>query len=224
MTIGEILQALRRSGEPERVAALRRSGVASPAVGASLPALRALARRIGRDHDLALALWGTPLREARILASLIDEPARVTDAQMDLWAEAFDSWEICDQCCQNLFWRVPFALAKAGEWRQRPEEFVKRAGFVLVATLAAHNRDAEDTTFAALLPELIAAAEEERLYVRKGGSWALRQIGKRNDRLRMRVLEAVAPSIDSEIWAARWLARDVTRQFKGGGRGAAAPG
>jgi 3-methyladenine DNA glycosylase AlkD len=114
MTIGEILQALRRSGEPERVAALRRSGVASPAVGASLPALRALARRIGRDHDLALALWGTPLREARILASLIDEPARVTDAQMDLWAEAFDSWEICDQCCQNLFWRVPFALAKAG--------------------------------------------------------------------------------------------------------------
>jgi hypothetical protein len=113
--------------------------------------LRSLAKRIGPNHELALELWQKAVREPRILASLLDEPERVTEAQMDRWAEAFDSWEICDQCCQNLFWRTPFALARALAWTRRPEEFVKRAGFVLVAVLAVHDRQAEDETFVGLL-------------------------------------------------------------------------
>ncbi len=175
-----------------------------------MPALRGLAKEIGRDHDLALALWPTPLRETRILASLIDEPQRVTEGQMDRWAETFDSWEICDQCCQNLFGYTPHALRKA---TQRPEEFIKRAGFVLVAVRAVHDKQAEDEVFTSLLPQLIAAADDERVYVRKGASWALRQIGKRND-LRARVLSAIAPHLSRGGSASRWVARDVSRELR----------
>jgi 3-methyladenine DNA glycosylase AlkD len=214
VTVEEILHELRQAGEPQRVAALNRSGATSPAFGVGLPALRSLAKRIGRDHELALALWPTGVREARVLASLIDEPELVTEAQMDRWAESFDSWEICDQCCQNLFAHTAFALDKAVGWTQRPEEFVKRAAFVLVAVRAVHDRRADDQTFADLVPTLIAAANDDRLYVRKGASWALRQIGKRSDRLRTSVLAKVSPFIDSDGRAIRWVARDVSRELQ----------
>jgi 3-methyladenine DNA glycosylase AlkD len=212
-TVQELLSELRRLGEPQRVAALQRVGAASPAFGVSLPELRALAKQIGPDHDLALALWDTAVREARILAALIDERDRVTEGQMDRWAETFDSWEICDQCCQSLFAHTAFAPAKAVEWSQRPEEFLKRAAFVLVAVRAVHDKEADDQTFADLLPTLLAAADDERLYVRKGASWALRQIGKRTDHLRTRVLDAVSPCIDSNHRGVRWVARDVSREL-----------
>jgi 3-methyladenine DNA glycosylase AlkD len=214
MKTEEILSELRQMGEGQRVAQLRRAGVASPAFGVALPALRSLARRIGHDHRLASELWREAVRETRILASLIEEPECVTETQMDQWAEAFDSWEICDQCCQNLFWRTRFALAKGLEWTQRPEEFVKRAGFVLVAVLARRGRQAQDSTFVDLLAPLIAAADDERAYVQKGASWALRQIGKRDDRLRKRVLAAVASDVDSDSRASRWVARDVSRELR----------
>jgi 3-methyladenine DNA glycosylase AlkD len=216
VTVDEVLAELRQSGEPQRVAALKRSGAASLAFGVSLPALRSLAKRIGHDHGLALALWPTEVREARILASLIDEPERVTKSQMDRWAETFDSWEICDQCCQNLFAHTGFALDKAVEWTRRREEFIKRAGFVLVAVRAVHDKGADDRTFADLLPTLIAAADDQRLYVRKGASWALRQIGKRSDRLRTRVLAAVGPYIKADGRGIRWVARDVSRELRPG--------
>ena len=153
MTVDEILSELRRLAEPQRVVALKRSGVAACAFGVCLPELRSLAKRIGRDHERALALWQEPIREARILASLIDERERVTEKQMDRWAESFDSWEICDQCCQNLFAHTVFAPAKAVEWMRRPEELVKRAGFVLVAVRAVRDKRADDQAFADLLPD-----------------------------------------------------------------------
>jgi 3-methyladenine DNA glycosylase AlkD len=213
MTVDEILSELRRSGDPRRVASLRRVGAASPALGVGLPALRSLARRIGHDHRLALALWQTPCREARILASLIDEPERVTAEQMDRWAESFDDWEICDQVCQNLFAQTPFALAKAVEWTRRSEEFVKRAAYVLIAVRALRDKRTDDSAFADLLPTVMAAADDERPSVRKGASWALRQIGKRSDRLRARVLDTVAPYNNSDSRGARWVARDVAREL-----------
>jgi 3-methyladenine DNA glycosylase AlkD len=213
LAVAEILSQLRRIGEVDRVAALRRVGAASPAIGVGLPELRAMARRIGHDHTLALALWPVWMREARILASLVDKRDLVTKAQMDRWAVTFDDWEICDQCCQNLFGRTPFALDKAREWTQRREEFVKRAGFVLVAVVAVHDKQMRDETFANLLPLLIAAADDERRYVRKGGSWALREIGKRNDQLRSRVIAAVAGHSESDGGALRWLGREVTREL-----------
>src|SRR5262249_28082035 len=176
----EIVSELRRLGEPRRVAALRRSRVASPAFGVALPELRSIARRIGPNHQLALALWRSTVREPRILASLIDIPDRVTETQMDRWARSFDSWEICDQCCHKLFGGTPFAPARVLAWTRRPEELVKRAGLVLAAVLAVHAEKAEDDTFIALLPTLIAAADDTRVYVQNGASWALRQVGKRN--------------------------------------------
>jgi 3-methyladenine DNA glycosylase AlkD len=214
VTVDQVLTELRRSGEPQRVAALEQSGAASPAFGVGLPALRSLAKRVGHDHGLALALWPTGVREARILASLIAERERVTRRQMDRWAETFDSWEICDQCCQNLFAHTAFALDKALEWTRRPEEFIRRAAFVLVAVRAVHDKGADDRTFADLLPTLIAAADDQRLYVRKGASWALRQIGKRNDPLQTRVLTAVGPYIDADGRGIRWVARDVSRELR----------
>jgi 3-methyladenine DNA glycosylase AlkD len=213
VTVEEILLELRQSGDPQRVAALQRVNIGSSAFGVSLAELRSLAKRVGRDHELALELWEMDVREGRILASLIDERERVTEQQMDRWAETFDNWEICDQCCQNLFAHTAFALAKAVEWTHRPEEFVKRAGFVLVAVRAVHDKGADDQTFIELLPGLIAAADDERLYVRKGASWSLRQIGKRNDRLRTRVLDAVSERVDSERRGIRWVARDVSREL-----------
>jgi 3-methyladenine DNA glycosylase AlkD len=214
VTVEEILHELRQAGEPQRAAALKLSGATSPAFGVGLPALRSLAKRIGRDHRLALALWQTRVREARILASLIDEPDRVTEGQMDRWAESFDSWEICDQCCQNLFAYTAFAPDKVVGWTQRPEELVKRAAFVLVAVRAVHDKRADDQTFADLLPTLVAAAHDDRLYVRKGASWALRQIGKRSHRLRTSVLATVSPLIDSDGRGIRWVARDVSRELQ----------
>jgi 3-methyladenine DNA glycosylase AlkD len=222
VTVDEILSELSQSAEPQRVAGLRRVGVASPALGVGLPTLRSLAKRIGRDHGLALALWQTRVREARILASLIDDSEQVTEDQMDCWAETFDSWEICDQCCQNLFAHTSFALAKAVEWTQRPEEFVKRAAFVLVAVRAVHDKGACDEIFAGLLPTLVAAADDDRLCVRKGASWALRQIGKRSDRLRALVLDTVGPWVESDRRGARWVARDVSRELLEHGRARAA--
>jgi 3-methyladenine DNA glycosylase AlkD len=213
LSVDEIVFELRQLGEPRRVAALRRAGVSTPAFGVPLPALRSMAKRIGPDHRLASELWGPAVREPRILASLVDEPQRVTQLQMDRWAKSFDSWEICDQCCQNLFWRTHFALTKALAWTRRPEEFVKRAGLVLVAVLAVRDKRAEDDTFVGLLPRLVAAADDDRAYVHKGASWALRQIGKRNEHLRTRVLAVVGPCIDSDSRASRWVARDVSREL-----------
>jgi 3-methyladenine DNA glycosylase AlkD len=214
VTVDEVLTKLRRSDEPKRVAALKRSGVTPPAVGVGLPTLRSLARRIGHDRQLALALWQTDVREARVLASLIDEPDRVTRNHMDRWAESFDSWEICDQCCQNLFADTDMALVTALECTRRPEESVKPAGFVLVAVSAVHDKRANDDTFADLLPTLLAAADDERLCLRKGASWALRQIGKRTGRLRTRVLAAVRPRLAGPGRGIRWVARDLSRQLR----------
>jgi 3-methyladenine DNA glycosylase AlkD len=138
---------------------------------------------------------------------------------MDRWAESFDNWEICDQVCQNLFACTPLALAKAVEWTRRSEEFVKRAGFVLVAVRAVHDERTDDRVFADLLPTVMAAAGDDRRYVRKGASWALRQIGKRSDRLRAHVLDTVTRCIDSDRRGARWVARDVTKELlEPGGR------
>jgi 3-methyladenine DNA glycosylase AlkD len=215
MTVDEILSELRHAADPQRVASLQRVSAAAPALGVGVPSLRSSAKRIGRDHQLALALWETPLREARILASLIDEPERVTANQMNRWVKSFDNWEICDQVCQNLFAHTPLALAKAVEWMRRSEEFVKRAAFVLVAVRAVHADHTDDCVFADLLPTVMAATDDDRHHVRKGASWALRQIGKRSDRLRARVLDTVTPCIDSDSRGVRWVARDVSRELLG---------
>jgi 3-methyladenine DNA glycosylase AlkD len=149
------------------------------AYGVPKPALRRLARDIGKDHGLAQRLWATGVHEAMVLASMIDDPLKVTVDQMDAWANDFDNWDVCDQCCLNLFWKTAFAYEKAEDWTASDREFVKRAGFVLIASLAVHDKKASDNKFDVFLSIIRREAADDRNYVRKAVNWALRQVGKR---------------------------------------------
>lgn len=184
------------------------------ALGVRIPDLRSLAKELGRDHSLALALWRTGVHEARILASMVDEPERVTERQMESWVRAFDSWDLCDQVCGNLFDRTPLAKAKTVEWMGREEEFVKRAGFALAAWRAVHERAGPDGEFAALLPLIEREAHDPRNFVKKAVSWALRQIGKRNRSLNRRAI-AVAKRLArrDDSAPARWVGMDALREL-----------
>jgi 3-methyladenine DNA glycosylase AlkD len=192
---------------------MARYGIATGnALGVTVGQLRTVAREIGRDHALADRLWDSGLHEARILASLVGDPALVDDAQFERWAAGFDSWDLCDQVCQNLFRRSPSAWGKAVEWTARPESFVKRAGFVLMAGLAVSEKRADDALFEALLDPLAAGAEDDRPLVRKGASWALRAIGKRSTRLNRRAIET-AERLQAD-GRARWVGTDALRELR----------
>jgi len=188
------------------------------ALGVRVPDLRRLSKEIGTDHRLALALWKTGLHEARILASMVDDPAEVTEAQMESWVGDFDSWDLCDQCCGNLFDKTPFAYTKSIEWAARDEEFPKRAGFALMAWAAVHDKRAEDRVFLDLLPIIEREAGDERNFVKKAVNWSLRQIGKRNPRLHRGALAAAKRlSKRSDSRAARWIGTDAVRELSSEG-------
>lgn len=183
------------------------------ALGVRIPDLRRLAKELGKDHSLALALWKTGVHEARILASMVDEPERVTERQMESWVRAFDSWDLCDQVCGNLFDRTALAGRKTEEWMGREEEFVKRAGFALAAWRAVHEGGAPDATFARLLPAIEREAYDGRNYVKKAASWALRQIGKRNRALNSKAVASARRLAEAESPAARWVGKDALREL-----------
>jgi 3-methyladenine DNA glycosylase AlkD len=173
-----------------------------------------MAKKHGRDHGLALGLWRSRIPEARILASMVDEPEMVTERQMDAWARAFNSWDLCDQVCMNLFDRTPHAWKKVREWAKRDEEFVRRAAFALVACLAWHDRVAPDREFLRLLPVIKRGATDERNYVKKAVSWALRHIGKRNAHLNRAAIETAKGIKLLDSRSARWIASDVIRELE----------
>lgn len=184
------------------------------ALGVRIPDLRWLAKQVGTDHSLALGLWKTGIHEARILASMIDDPGAVTERQMESWAGDFDSWDLCDQCCGNLFDRTPFAYGKAVEWASRDEEFIKRAGFALMAWAAVHDKSADNRAFLEFLPVIERQANDDRNFVKKAVNWALRQIGKRNRRLnRAAVATARRLAKRADARAARWIGTDAVREL-----------
>jgi 3-methyladenine DNA glycosylase AlkD/drug/metabolite transporter (DMT)-like permease len=184
MTYSEIIQKLKAKRNPRNIAGMARFGInPKNTLGISLPVLRSMAKSIGTDHALALKLWASGIHEARILASIVEDPARVTETQMDSWVAQFDSWDVCDQCCGNLFNKTRFAYRKTVEWSRRKEEFQKRAGFALMAYLAVHDKNANDAAFERFLPLIVRGARDERNFVKKAVNWALRQIGKRNPHL-----------------------------------------
>jgi 3-methyladenine DNA glycosylase AlkD len=184
------------------------------ALGVTVTELRRLARRIGRDHDLAAALWESEIHEARILATMVDDPAHVTEAQMERWVSDLGSWDLCDQLCGNLFDRTPFVFDVALRWSRREEEFVKRAGFALMASSAVHRKDVRDARFEVFLPAIRAQANDDRNYVKKAASWALRQIGKRSLGLHRKAIATARQIERIESRAARWIARDVLRELE----------
>lgn len=185
------------------------------AFGVSVREIRRIGKNCGRDHARALELWATGFHEARILASVVDLPSAVKSSQMDDWVEEFNSWDLCDQCCGNLFDRTPFAWKKAAQWSRRKPEFEKRAGFALMAGLARHDRVAPDAQFAALLPLIEAQSGDERNYVWKAVNWALREIGKRNAVLRVEAIACAERILKTETKAGRWIARDALRELRG---------
>ena len=215
MTFKEILKTLETRSNPAAVRGMAQFGItAAKAYGWSTPALKELARQIGKDHDLAQRLWATEILEARALAGLIDEKEKVTEQQMEDWARDFDSWAVCDGTCLNLFRYTPFAYKKCREWSDRQEEFVKRAAFALMACLAVSDKAANDRVFLGLLPLIKRQAGDGRNYVRKAVNWALRQIGKRNQRLNRAAIEAAQDIHGLNSPSARWIASDALRELR----------
>lgn len=211
----DVVRTLERMGDRSRLEGMARFGIDTErALGVTVTELRRFARDLGHDHELAAALWASGVHEARLLASLVDEPASVSEAQMEAWVAELDSWDVCDGVCGNLFDRTPFALDKAVEWSRREPEFEKRAAFALMASAAVHRKDLPDAAFASLLPLIRAQATDERNYVKKAVSWALRQIGKRSSGLNPRAIRTAEQIERIDSRAARWVARDALRELR----------
>jgi len=210
-----VLASLERAGSTKvRAEMSTRYGIYTDnAFGVMMRDMQAVAKSIGTNHELALALWDTGTYEARMVASMIDDPAKVTSAQMDRWCKSFDNWAICDTVCFKLFDRTPHAFEKVAQWAGKREEFVKRAGFALLASVALHDKKTADETFPRCLPLIERAADDERNFVKKGVSWALRSIGKRNAKLQTAAMAVARRLSASDEPAARWIGKDALREF-----------
>lgn len=210
------LALLHQNARPEQVPGLARFGITGEQrLGVSIPAIRHIARTLGSDHTLALALWDTGIPEARIVAGLVAEPGRLSARQMDAWARDFNSWDVCDQVCGSAFLASPWAWRKVQVWAGRRDEFVRRAAFALLATLAVHDKQADDGAFLACLPLIEAAANDERNFVKKAVNWALRNIGKRNLTLNAGAIATAQRIRQQGSRPARWIASDALRELQG---------
>lgn len=213
-TVREALASLERMSTKRDRDNLKRFGITtSKAFGVSMANIQVLAKRLGRSHELAAALWETGWYEARMLTSFVDEPARVTPAQMDRWSRDFDNWGICDTVCFVLFDRTPHAWAKVAQWSTKRDEFVKRAAFALLASLAGHDKTAGDTQFIRTLPLIERAASDERDLVKKGVSWALRRIGRRNAALNGAAITVARRLSTSPDGSARWVGKGALKEL-----------
>ncbi len=216
MKLEQVVKELRSMADPKNVEGMARFGIRGQDVlGISIYDLRPMAKMIGEDHVLAAGLWSTGIHEARLLAGFIDEPDKVTEKQMEAWAAEFDSWDVVDQVCSSLFDKTEFAYAKAVEWSAREEEFVKRAGFVLMAALSVHDKDASDRQFERFFPIIKRESKDERNFVKKAVNWALRQIGKRNSSLNKKAVRWAEEISKIDSKSARWIAADALRELKG---------
>ena len=217
MEYSEILDQLESLSNPKTVDGMARFGI-TPQKGycVSIPNLRGIARGTNANHELAGWLWLNGSREARILASMIDDPQIVTEEQMEKWGGEFDYWEICDQVCMNLFQKTPMAWQKATEWSTRKDESHKRAAFVLMSRLAVTEKKAPDEKFEAFLPLIKNEAIDERNMVKKAVNWALRQIGKRNLKLNAEAIQIAEEIYQIDSKSAKWIASNALRELKSG--------
>jgi len=215
MEYKNIIRRLKSLQDPQAVAGMARFGIkAASAYGVSMPELRKLGKEIGIDQNLALKLWQAKNRETRILAGLAADPEQVTKKLMDEWVLEFDSWEICDQSCMNLFEKTRYAYEKAAEWSFRKEEFVKRTGFVLMARLGVSDKKAANEKFESFFPHILRGADDDRNMVKKAVNWALRQIGKRNLKLNKKAILLAERVLQLNSRSAHWIATDALRELK----------
>jgi 3-methyladenine DNA glycosylase AlkD len=208
MNCEQILAELKRLENPANVAGMAKFGI-NPHnnYGITVETLRGMAKKIGKNHDLALGLWDSQIHDGRILACLIDDPKASTSQQVDKWANDFDSWDVCDACCTHLFQNLPFAYEKAVEWSENDVDYVKRAGFSLMARLAVSDKKAPDEKLTQFLPIIIRESGDDRNYVKKAVNWALRQIGKRSAYLNTLAIETAYQIQALGTRSARWIAQ-----------------
>jgi 3-methyladenine DNA glycosylase AlkD len=210
-----ILNRLKKLGSKKDREGMSRYGInTATAYGVSVYKVREIAKEIGTDHAVAVDLWNTNIHEARLLAGFIADPDLATDELLEAWVNDFNSWDLCDQVCSNFFDRTKFVYVKAKAWSKRDEEFVKRAGFVLMAALSVHDKEANDKKFETFLPIIYREARDERNFVKKAVNWALRQVGKRNEYLNKRAIETAHRIAGLDSKAARWIAKDALRELE----------
>lgn len=215
-TTANILSFLRSKRNPRNIEGMARFGIsATNTLGVPMPLLRALGRSIGTNHAVALRLWKSNIHEARILATLVADPELLTVPLMERWLRNVDSWDICDQYCMNLLRHVKGAGRLAVKWSKHPHTFTKRAGFVVMAQLAVHDKDAADAFFDPFLARIHEASDDERPMVAKAINWALRQIGKRNRTLQHAAICEASRLASTESRSARWIGNDALRELKG---------
>ncbi|MBS7249500.1 MAG: DNA alkylation repair protein [Candidatus Freyarchaeota archaeon] len=215
MEYDDVIKKLENLKNPKAAEGMARYGITPKKVyGVSIPNLSQIAKEIGKNHGLAQQLWESNIRETRILACMIDDPEMVSEEQMEDWVKDFDYWEICDQCIMKLFKNTRVAYKKAFEWSSKKEEFVKRAGFVLIACLAASDKEAENEQFEKFLQIIKRESNDNRVYVKKAVNWALRQIGKRNQELNRKAIKTAKEIQEYESQSAKWIASDALRELK----------
>lgn len=213
--VKHILELIKKNSNPANLAGMQRFGIRfEEAFGCNIPFLRKLSKEYKNNHTLAMELWKTGIHEARIMSFLIDEPKKVTEKQMEMQLKDIKSWDICDGLCSNLFRKTEFAYAKAIEWSYRKSEFEKRAGFVMMAVMAVHDKKMEDDDFNEFFERIKAESGDDRNFVRKAVNWALRQIGKRNYELNKRAIKYSLEIRKTDTKSARWIAGDALREFE----------
>jgi 3-methyladenine DNA glycosylase AlkD len=210
-----IIKKLKSLSNPKAVEGMARFGInPKNTYGVSIPNLRRLAKEIGKNHDVAQKLWLSGIHEARILAGMVDDPEMVTEKQMNDWIKDFDSWDVCDQVCMNLFDKLSFAFEKAIKLTGEKEEFVKRSGFTLMACLAWHEKNSSDEEFKRFFPLIKKYSTDDRNFVRKAVNWALRQIGKRNKNLNTEAIRTAKEILKMDSRTAKWIAKDAIRELE----------
>jgi len=214
MKYEKVIKKLKSLSNPEAIIGMARYGITPEnTYGVSIPNLRKIAKEIGKSHKLAQKLWATNIRETKILASMIEDPEIVSEQQIEDWVKEFNYWEICDQCCMNLFEKTRFAYKKAVEWSSREKEFVKRAGFVLMARLVVSDKKADDDKFEKFFSIIKREATDDRNFVKKAVNWALRQIGKRNLNLNGKAIKIAKEIQEMDSKSAKWIASDTIREL-----------
>lgn len=209
-----IITELKKLKNLNNLAGMARYGINTEnAMGISIKELRKIANKYSKNHDLALELWNTEIHEARILATIIDDPDKVTKKQMNAWVKDFNSWDLCDQCCNNLFRKIKFLNSTIIEWVKSRKEFERRAGFVLIAVQAVHHKNLTNEDFRKYFSLIVKYATDERNYVKKAVNWALRQIGKRNKKLNEEAQRICRNLIQSDSKSAKWIGRDALREL-----------
>jgi len=222
MLVARILAELKRRGTKTNVAGMARYGIVvknGKIFGVSVGTLRTMAKPHRKNHALAAALWKTGWYEARMLAAFVEDPGQVTPAQMDRWCRSFDNWAITDTVCFHLFDKTPHAFAKMRQWASAKPEFQRRAAFALMASVALHDKACDDARFLPMLPLIERAAADDRNFVKKGVSWALRGIGRRSPPLKRPALELAKRLAASSHPAARWVGKDALRDLERSPRG-----